>query len=82
MVAFYLFDVAESADLAVIPTLIGGPAVPARLTPKPATPAYVRYDKPPLFFDGEAIGVPEVDGFRSRIPSTTTASSPSPGVMQ
>ncbi len=65
--AFYLFDVAETIDLAAIPTLIAGPAVAARLTPKPATPAYVQYDKPPLSFDGEAVGVAEIDSFRVRV---------------
>ena len=67
IVAFYLFDVAESANLAIVPTLIAGPAVPARLTPKPATPAYVQYENPPLSFDADAIGIVEVDGFRSRV---------------
>src|SRR5947207_447236 len=47
IVLFYLFDVAETIDLQAIPALIGGPAVAARLAPKPATPAYVQYDKPP-----------------------------------
>ncbi len=67
VVAFYLFDVAESADLPKVPALIGGPTVPARLAPKPATPPYVQYDKPPLSFEGEALGVPEIDGFRTRV---------------
>lgn len=67
IVAFYLFDVAESADLSAVPRLIGGPAVPARLAPKPATPAYVQYEKPPLSFDGDAIGIADTNGFRSRI---------------
>jgi hypothetical protein len=67
LVAFYLFDVAESIDLQAVPALIGGQAVAARLAPKPATPPYVQYEKPPLSFDGEAVGVPEVDGFRARI---------------
>jgi hypothetical protein len=67
IVAFYLFDVAEMADLQQVPGLIGGPAVPARLAPKPATPAYVQYDKPPLSFDGEAVGVAEISGFRTRV---------------
>lgn len=65
--AFYLFDVAESADLARVPALIGGQTVPARLAPKPATPAYVQYEKPPLSFDGELVGVAEHEGFRLRI---------------
>jgi hypothetical protein len=67
VVAFYLFDVAESADLSRVPALIGGATVPARLAPKPATPAYVQYEKPPLSFDGEAVGVGEVDGLRTRV---------------
>ncbi len=66
VVAFYLFDVAESADLQRIPGLIGGPAVPARLAPKPATPSYVQYEKPPLSFEGETVGIGEADGFRPR----------------
>ena len=65
--AFYLFDVAESADLKKVPALISGETVPARLAPKPATPAYVQYEKPPLSFDGEAIGVTEYEGFTSRV---------------
>lgn len=67
LIAFYLFDVAESADLSRVPALIGGATVPARLTPKPATPAYVQYDKPPLSFDGEAVGVGDIDGLRTRV---------------
>lgn len=67
LVAFYLFDVAESADLPAVPALIGGAASPARLAPKPATPDYVQYDKPPLSFDGEAVGADEIEGFRTRV---------------
>ena len=67
IVAFYLFDVAETIDLPAIPALVGGPAVAARLAPKPATPAYVQYDKPPISFDGSAVGMPELDGFQVRL---------------
>ena len=67
IVAFYLFDVAETADLSQVPSLIGGPAVPARLAPKPATPAYVQYDKPPLSFDGEAVGVAAIGRYHPRV---------------
>lgn len=67
VIAFYLFDVSETADLSRIPKLIGGPTVPARLTPKPATPAYVQYDNPPLSFEGETVGIVDREGFRSRI---------------
>src|SRR5262249_32537618 len=48
VVAFYLFDVAETIDLHAIPARIGGRTVAARLAPKPALPDDVRYEKPPL----------------------------------
>ena len=67
IVAFYLFDVADSIDLPAVPPLVDGQPVAARLSPKTATPSYVQYEKPPLSFDGEAVGVPEIDGFRTRI---------------
>ena len=67
IVAFYLFDIAETIDLAAVPPLIGAPGVAARLAPKPTTPAYVQYEKPPLVFDGEVFGVGEVAGFRPRV---------------
>jgi hypothetical protein len=66
IVAFYLFDVAETVDLQAIPKLIGAPAVPARLAPKPATPPYIQYETPPLSFDGELVGLPDVSGFKVR----------------
>src|SRR4051812_27256258 len=67
IVAFYLFDVAETIDLARVPALVGSATTQARLAPKPATPAYVQYDKPPLSFDGAAIGIAELEGFQVRL---------------
>ena len=67
LVAFYLFDVAEAIDLTSIQRLIGGPATAARLSPKPVTPPYLQYEKPPVSFDGAAVGVAEMDGFRVRV---------------
>ena len=64
--AFYLFDVAETVNLAAIPALIGGPTVAARLAPKSPTPAYVQYENPPLSFEGDLIGVSDIAGFRTR----------------
>ena len=66
IVAFYLFDVAETIDLQKTPALVGGPAVAARLSPKPPTPAYVQYENPPLAFDGAAVEIPDLDGFQVR----------------
>jgi hypothetical protein len=64
--AFYLFDVAETIDLGGVPGLVPAPTERARLAPKPPTPPYVQYDKPPLSFDGAAFGVPTLDGFGVR----------------
>jgi len=66
IVAFYLFDIAETVDLAAIQGIIGGPVTAARLAPKSATPAYVQYEKPPLSFDGDVFGITDVAGFRPR----------------
>src|SRR5438034_1630439 len=66
IVAFYLFDVAETIDLQRIPSLVSGAATAAPLAPKPPTPAYVQYDKPPITFDGSAVGIAELDGFQVR----------------
>jgi hypothetical protein len=66
IIAFYLFDIAETVDLQAIGSIVGGPAVPARLAPKPATPAYVQYEKAPVSFDGELVGAGELQGFRTR----------------
>jgi hypothetical protein len=56
--ALYLFDVAEEADLAALPRLLQAQASPARLAPKPFTPAYVQYQQPPIVLDGEALQLP------------------------
>jgi hypothetical protein len=63
--AFFLFDVADAIDLPRVSQLIGG-TVASRLNPKPTTPAYIQYQQPPLAVDGDAVGMPGVDGFRSR----------------
>ena len=61
--ALYLFDVAEAANLqAAASTIRGG--VRAQFAPKPATPAYVRYQQPPLWFEGAAFDRPAIEGFR------------------
>ena len=66
IVAFYLFDVADAADLGALSSLVGSEAVAATLRPKPATPAYVQYLQPPLMIDGEALQMSDLDGFRVR----------------
>jgi hypothetical protein len=67
IVLFYLFDIAETIDLAIIPRVVGASAQTARLTVKSPTPAYVQYDKPPVSFDGELVGVGEIEGFSVRL---------------
>ena len=63
---FYLFDVAQAIDLSAVPALVGGAPVAARLAPKPATPAYVQYAKPPLLLEGSAIQAGTISGLTAR----------------
>lgn len=65
--AFYLFDVAESVDLPRLTMLLGGAPAPARFAPKPAAPAYVQYQQPPLQIEADELGVPSIDGWRARL---------------
>jgi hypothetical protein len=64
IVALYLFDIAEAIDLRAAGSAISS-SVRATFTPKPATPAYVRYQEAPLQFDGAAVDMPVIDGFRA-----------------
>ena len=66
IVLFYLFDVADTIDLQVISRMIGGTTA-AKLSPKQATPAYIQYDKPPVSFEGEVVGLADVEGFKPRV---------------
>jgi len=61
--AIYLFDVAEAIDLPAAASVISS-SVRAKFAPKPATPAYVRYQQAPLLFEGAGVDVPSIDGFR------------------
>ena len=66
LTAFFLFDVAEAIDLALLQKVIGASAAEARFVPKSGAPSYFQYAVPPLVVDGAALGVPEVDGFSAR----------------
>jgi hypothetical protein len=44
LVAFHLFDVCEMVDLVDVARSLGPEAVPARLAPRPATPAFSHAD--------------------------------------
>ena len=63
--AFFLFDVADAIDLTRVRELVDS-TVPARLATRPSTPTYLQYQQPPLTFDGAAMGLAEVEGFRPR----------------
>jgi hypothetical protein len=65
--AFYLFDISESVDLSRLGELLRVPAARAKLAPKPAMPAYVQYQVPPVQVDGDCVGISETHGFRVRI---------------
>jgi hypothetical protein len=62
IVALYLFDTAEAIDLQAAGAAISS-SVRAKLAPKPATPAYVKYQQPPLSFEGAAVDLSPIDGF-------------------
>ncbi|HYU79169.1 MAG TPA: hypothetical protein VEK56_09295 [Vicinamibacterales bacterium] len=63
---FYLFDVSESLDLTRATALLDVPSERARLRPKPAIPAYVKYQIPPLQVEGEALAAGGLEDFRVR----------------
>ena len=64
--ALYLFDVAEQIDLARLRDALGGGAT-ARLSSKSAPPGNLRYQVPPLVFEGEAAGLAHIEGFQARL---------------
>lgn len=63
---YYLFEIAEAVDLAAVPPAFGGQTATAHFSPKPAAPAHVQYQAPPLLVDGDAFNWPELEGFRVR----------------
>jgi hypothetical protein len=63
--ALFLLEAAEIIDLTRVATLIA-PTAEARFNPKATTPPYVQYRQPPLTIEGDAIGFPDVLGFRVR----------------
>jgi hypothetical protein len=66
VVAFYLFDVAESVDLPGVARLVGGSVEPARLALKSSSPSYIQYENPPITIGSEALGEQETHGFEPR----------------
>jgi len=66
LTALYLFDVAESIDLARLRAAMGGGA-DARVPSKTSAPAYLDYQTPPLVIEGDAAGVAPIDGFGVRL---------------
>ena len=65
--AFYLFDVAEQIDLAVLRQVLGGGAAAAKFAPKSAAPPYLQYATAPVIVDGDVLGVGVIDGFTVRV---------------
>jgi hypothetical protein len=64
--AFFLFDVAEGVDLAAVRRLLGASAESPRLTVKPAVPAYVMYQDPPVQVDADTLGAEAPEGMQAR----------------
>lgn len=67
LTAFFLFDVAEAADLATVRSLVGAAGQSARFAPRSAIPAYVRYQQPPVQIDGDALGLSAPEGWSTRL---------------
>jgi hypothetical protein len=65
VVAFFLFDVAESIRLEELRSLVGLGTKSTRFTTKVAAPAYVQYQTPPVVVSGEALGMKTIRGFKS-----------------
>ena len=65
--AFFLFDVAEGADLGAVRGLLGAAGQSARLAPRPALPAYVGYQDAPVQADAEALGLAPIAGMAARL---------------
>ena len=64
--AFFLFDVAEGVDLAAARSLCGTSTESPRLSVKPAVPAYVQYQDPPVQIDADTIGATTPEGLQAR----------------
>jgi len=65
--AFFLYDVAEAADLALVRDLLGGASQSARFAARAPVPAYVQYTQPPVQVDAEALGGPPLAGWSGRV---------------
>lgn len=65
--AFFLYDVAEATDLTAVRAFLGGAGHPARLAVRPAMPAYVRYQQPPVQVDGDAFQLAPIEGWTTRV---------------
>src|ERR1700754_2426202 len=64
--AFFLFDVAEGAQLSTLRSLLGATTESPRRVVKPAVPAYVQYQEPPVQVDADALGLAVGDGAQAR----------------
>lgn len=64
--AFFLFDVAEWVDLSAVRGLLGASTESPRLAVRPAVPAYVQFQDPPVLVEAEAFGAHAPDGLPAR----------------
>jgi hypothetical protein len=73
--ALFLFDVAETIRLDEVRSAAGHAARDTRLTTKMTSQVYVQYKPPPIAIRGDAVGVPDTQGFATASRFTSTASS-------
>jgi hypothetical protein len=65
--AFFLFDVAEAADLAAVGRLLGGAGQSAQFAARSPVPAHVQYAQPPVQVEAEALGGAVPEGWSGRV---------------
>jgi hypothetical protein len=61
--ALFLFDVAETIRLEEVRGIVGTQARDTQFTTKTAAPVHVRYNPPPIACGGDAIAIPQIEGF-------------------
>jgi len=63
LVAYFLFDVAETISLDALRAAVGTAARDTQFSTKVAAPTYIEYQPPPITLSGEVLGCSQIEGF-------------------
>ena len=66
LTVLFLYEVADAIDLSAVNHLIGATTA-TRVGPRPPAPAYTQYSNPPIAIQGEALGLPLMEGWQVRV---------------